>query len=232
MACSAGIRVGAGDEAPFSRKCGLGGGLRGRFPGKSLAGAYVRRRTCIEIFPSTWIGLSPHFPHSSPSNARYGRLLGRDPGRPNRLIKLLSLKVTSRAPSRGHFQRNRCLASHAGPANTVHKGHKRRGCVGSRLAGRSGREAKRAAAPGLGESCGAQPRTRLRHEALDLDCPFPSLDRAVDPGLPHSRAKASIGGELTKICLRTQIGVDQGRMLGARRRERGWNPAPRVGGGC
>ena len=60
--------------------------------------------------------------------------------------------------------------------NTAHIGHKGRGCVGSRLAGRSGREAKPAAAPGLGGSCGAQPRTHLRHEALDL--PFPSLDRA------------------------------------------------------
>jgi len=50
-------------------------------------------------------------------------------------------------------------------------GERGRGCVGSRLAGRSGREAKRAAAPGLGGSCGAQPRTHLRQEALDLDGP-------------------------------------------------------------
>jgi len=84
---------------------------------------------------------------------------------------LVSLKMTSRPPSRGRFQGNRCLASHAGPVNTAHKGRKGRGCAGSRLAGRSGREAKRAAAPGLGVSCGAQPRTHLRHAALDLDRP-------------------------------------------------------------
>ena len=52
---------------------------------------------------------------------------------------------------------------------SVTRGQKGRGCVGSQLAGRSGREAKRAAAPGLGGSCGAQPPTHLRHQALDLD---------------------------------------------------------------
>ena len=95
----------------------------------------------------------------------------------------------------------------------VTRGRKGRGCVGNQLAGRSGREAKRAAAPGLGGSCGAQPRTHLRHEALDLECP---LDRALDaraptPGAPpptfgHFGTSALSGRDHPPCFERVQIG--------------------------
>ena len=72
-----------------------------------------------------------------------------------------------------------------GPLPAGIGGIRGRGCVGSRLAGRSGREAKRAAAPGLGVSCGAQPRTDLRHQAVDLDCRCLSPPTGARPLEPH-----------------------------------------------
>jgi len=94
----------------------------------------------------------------------------------------------------------------------VTREQKGRGCVGSRLAGRSGREAKRAAAPGLGGSCGAQPRTHLRHEALDLD-------KAT-----KSQAKVSLGAKRVQdLC-----GVVEGYPLSpySRRGLRAGGPRP------
>jgi len=81
----------------------------------------------------------------------------------------------------------------------VTRGQKGRGCVGNQPVGRSGREAKRAAAPGLGGSCGARPCTHLRHKAPDLER---SLDRALDARAPKSQAKVSNGADTGQDPLR------------------------------